>query len=289
MLTIVYVTLMYGAAMPILIVYGFGGLFCLFIVERHMLYYGYQAPPMYDEKLNNLALNIIQKSPLVCLPFSFWMFGNLQLLQENYMPITNASDPMYTGHVFSWDMLYTNLMTPSGIHILFWEVFVVIFLFSKVIEKFIFKIFPSMDFSNHIEENVDNFFKSLDDEDRDWSIQEHKNAKNELGINLFDQDMIQKLNSIKGDGSATIQGVHSYDILANPQYFDDFLYFPANLPDRADYIIDNDEDEGNDAAQSDLVRLVLNLAFLTEAKAKSFKFQKDTISSMKQNLMRQIG
>lgn len=100
MLTIVFVTLMYGAAMPVLIVYGFGGIFCLYVVERHMLYYGYQTPPMYDEKLNNLALDIIQKAPLLCLPFSFWFFGNLQMMQESYMTITNASDPMYTGHVW---------------------------------------------------------------------------------------------------------------------------------------------------------------------------------------------
>jgi len=211
------------------------------------------------------------------------------MLQEAYIPILNASDPMYTGHVFSWSMLYTNIMTPSGIHILFWEIFVFIFFFHKAVEKIIFKIFPNLDFQNHIEENVDNFFKSLDDEDRDWSIKEHLNAKNELGINLFDQDMIEKLNTIKGDGSATIQGVHSYDILANPQYFDDFLYFPANLENRNDYIIDDDDEEGNDAAQSDLVRLVLNLAFLTEAKAKSFKFQKDTIHHMKESLKKQIG
>jgi len=59
MLTIVYVALLYGAAMPLLIPLGFGGLFVLWLVERHMLYYAYQAPPMYDEKLNNLALGII--------------------------------------------------------------------------------------------------------------------------------------------------------------------------------------------------------------------------------------
>lgn len=146
-----------------------------------------------------------------------------------------------------------------------------------------------MDFQNHIDENVDNFFKSLDDEDRDWSIKESLNAKNELGINIFDDDMVKKLQIIKGDGSATIQGVHSYDILASPQYFDDFLYFPANLPNRADYIIDDDDEEGNDAAQSDLVRLVLNLAFLTEAKAKSFVFKKDCINAMKDNLRMSIA
>ena len=44
--------------------------------------------------------------------------------------------------------------------------------------------------------------------------------------------------------------------------------------DRENIIIDDDDEEGNDAAQSDLVRIGLNLAFMTEKKAKKFKFEK---------------
>ena len=65
-------------------------------------------------------------------------------------------------------------------------------------------------------------------------------------------------------GKGHLQGVHSYDILANPLYLDDFQYFSADRDDRALCIIDDDEDEGNDNAQSDLVRLVLNLAYLNK-------------------------
>ena len=46
----------------------------------------------------------------------------------------------------------------------------------------------------------------------------------------------------------TLQGTHSYDILANPQYFDDFQYVSAAEEDRNDIIIDDDSDEENDAA-----------------------------------------
>lgn len=69
-----------------------------------------------------------------------------------------------------------------------------------------------------------------------------------------------------------MQGAHSYDILANPQYFDDFQYVPCNVEDREKYIIDDDTDEDNDAIQSDIVRLALNLAFLKEETAKNFSF-----------------
>jgi len=45
-------------------------------------------------------------------------------------------------------------------------------------------------------------------------------------------------------------------------------------------IIDNDTDEGNDAAQSDLVRVALNLAFIPESKARKFKFGKNFKASL---------
>ena len=72
-----------------------------------------------------------------------------------------------------------------------------------------------------------------------------------------------------------MKGVHCYDILANPLYLDDFQYFSSSLPNRSDYIIDDDDDEENDCAQSDLVKVILNLAFITEKQAKMFTFSKE--------------
>ena len=42
-------------------------------------------------------------------------------------------------------------------------------------------------------------------------------------------------------------------------------------------IIDDDEDETNDAVQSDLVRMVLNLAYLHESEVRNFKFCPKTL------------
>ena len=72
----------------------------------------------------------------------------------------------------------------------------------------------------------------------------------------------------------TLQGVHSYDILANPLYLDDFQYVTAAEDDRNEMIIDDDVEEGNDAAQSDMVRICLNLAYLTEKEANGFTFDR---------------
>jgi len=71
-----------------------------------------------------------------------------------------------------------------------------------------------------------------------------------------------------------LQGAHSYDVLANPLYMDDFQYVAVNVPDREKQIIDDDSDEDNDALQSDLVRVVLNLAYMDEDRVNDFDLKK---------------
>ena len=125
-----------------------------------------------------------------------------------------------------------------------------------------------------IDEDLDNYFHTLDDHDRNWSIKEEENARSTLNMKILNDETLTKLRSTKmGDGH--MKGVHCYDILANPLYLDDFQYFSASMDDREKYIIDDDDDEDNDNAQSDLVKVILNLAFLTEKQAKAFSFSKD--------------
>jgi hypothetical protein len=70
--------------------------------------------------------------------------------------------------------------------------------------------------------------------------------------------------------------------LANPLYFDDFQYVSASLENRDNYIIDDDDDEGNDAVQSDIVRFALNLAYMNEQEAREFKFDQATVAKRMQ-------
>ena len=97
---------------------------------------------------------------------------------------------------------------------------------------------------------------------------------------LLTDRQYQALKNRKETEGKTLQGVHSYDILANPLYFDDFQYVTAAEDDRNEMIIDDDDDEGNDAAQSDLVRVALNLAYLTEDVAKKFKIEKASVGKL---------
>lgn len=55
---------------------------------------------------------------------------------------------------------------------------------------------------------------------------------------------------MKAESSSKVKliGVHSYDILANPEYQRKFQYVSANKEHRNEVIFDSDSDEDNDTA-----------------------------------------
>lgn len=150
----------------------------------------------------------------------------------------------------------------------FWILLVAIF-FRNTFYGFLVKHFPNFFKIGDIEvdEGLANYFTTLDDHDRNWSIKEEENARNALKLKILTDETLDKLRNTTM-GKDHLEGIHSYDILANPLYLDDFQYFTPAMPDREKYIIDDDLDEDNDKAQSDLVKMVLNLAFMTEEKAR---------------------
>ena len=56
-MTIAFITFIYGFGMPILFPIACGSFIVLYIVEKWLLFYGYRLPPMYDERLSQDVLN----------------------------------------------------------------------------------------------------------------------------------------------------------------------------------------------------------------------------------------
>jgi len=159
----------------------------------------------------------------------------------------------------------------------FWILLPLIF-FRDRLYNFLARHFPRIKVGEfELDEDLENYFLTLDHHDRNWSIKEEEACRNVLRMPMLTDDTFENLKNHKSEGKE-MQGVHTYDILANPNYYDDFQYFSSDLEDRGKYIIDDDEDESNDNAQSDLVRIILNLAFLTPGQARGFTFDKNTYS-----------
>lgn len=268
-MTNTFITFMYGFGMPILFPLACGSFIVLYIVEKWLLFYGYRLPPMYDERLSQDVLNKLQFAPIFYIAFGYWMCSNHQLLSNDHLtPMVSTQDTVQLDHS------YASVFTGEGWSNFYWVmlltfiVLIVIYFLGKCIEACIAKCIPSISIGDiELNEAIDNYWASLDDQDRKWSLREEENARSLLTSALLTDSQFERLKGTKKTKGHTLQGVHSYDILANPLYLDDFQYVSAAEDEREQMIIDDDENEDNDSAQSDLVRVMINLAYLTEEEA----------------------
>ena len=280
-LTIAYITFMYGFGMPVLFPIAMLSFLVLYFVEKLMLFYSYVMPPMYDERLSNDVLSKLQFAPLLYVIFGYWMASNMQLISNEHLTAVESSTSIYiTSHTMGTAFSgvgWEGIKWPLYIAFIF---LFIIFFFGEILVNWLCDFFPNLRIGDvELNEDIDNYWKSLDEEDHKWSLREEENARNALKMSILTDDQFDKLKNREPTTGKTLQGVHSYDILANPLYLDDFQYVTAAEDDRAEMIIDDDDDEGNDAAQSDLVRLSLNLAYMSEEQARNFKFDKNAMKS----------
>ena len=275
-LNIVFVTMMYGMGIPVLFPIAAVSLFVLYCVEKYMIYYVYREPPMYDEKLNTNALSILTWAPLLFLSFGYWMLSSNQLLGNKlYHTYTYLNDQdIESGHV--WTEAFSNAAYGTSkpsmpLLYLFWTL-LVLTLFKDLLLK-LWNFFPFLKVGFKINEGLDNYFKALDANDRHWSLEEERYFRKSLGLRVLGEYEKHKLQDVK-EGEITMKGgAHCYDILANEQYAKDFQYYsPALGKERSKYIKDDDEDEDNDMMQSDIVKIILNLAYLPISLGESFTF-----------------
>lgn len=75
-LNVVYVTCFFGPGLPILFPIGLCSLIVLYVVERLMVAYSYQRPPMYDSTINATTLRLLWLAPICYLISASWMYSN---------------------------------------------------------------------------------------------------------------------------------------------------------------------------------------------------------------------
>ena len=281
-LNIAFVTMMYGMGLPVLFPIAAISMLVLYCMEKMMLHYSYRQPPSYDESLNKNALAILTWAPVLFLAFGYWMLSSRQLLRNDLVdPLTSSIGVRYSHHTVSavfkpTEYLATNPAMP--LLVTFWAI-LALTIFRNFIYKCVMTVLPFLHIGNfEIDEDLPNYFVTLDENDRNWSIKEEENARNILGMKILDDETVSKLRNTTQLKGAHMKGTHCYDILNSELYIDDFQYFGPALNDRSEYIKDDDEDEDNDAAQSDLVRMALNLAFIPEERGRNFEFNKNFYS-----------
>ena len=224
-------------------------------------------------------------APLLYMLFGFWMHANDQIFSNDIgvmLTLTNTkkSNTPYIG----WPKIVSSYpMLLGGILIS------VILLTKDKWEEVLRFYYPTGADNLAGDEVLDPYFDSLPIFAKRWWWMEEMLCRESLGLNILSDYAYQKFDKefdteIKNRKRQPLQGCFCFDILCNRRYEEAFQYLPYVTDDRNDFIIDGDDDETNDGMQADLVRLVLNMAFLEDDRARAFNFDPSTYKRMKKPL-----
>ena len=122
-----------------------------------------------------------------------------------------------------------------------------------------------------VDENLPNFFSAVKLSDVNWIVEENGYYEKTYKLSFIDAAVVKRLEDWQLP-KQTFTGDVWYNIMSDPSYVRDFNYITASVKNRSDYIVDGDSDEGNDCEQSDLVQILINLAYMETSHAKTFDF-----------------
>ena len=126
-LTTVFVTLMYGYAIPMLFPIAAFTFLNYYIVDKLLITYYYQKPPVYDDKLNTAALSLMKYAPLFMMFFGYWCMGNVQIFNNVANPLSYANIPIITGHTITPNLSVDLPLFIGGLFVAFVLIFTDVF------------------------------------------------------------------------------------------------------------------------------------------------------------------
>ena len=214
-----------------------------------------------DQTMTQNAIRLLKYIPILFLWNGYWMLSNKQMFGNTVNKIELSSQQMEASHTFSslWDL---NATTPM---LFFCGVNLIIgFLRTFFSEKLSNWGFTGSECKIEVDENLPDFFNALKLRDKEWFLTENEYNKKKYRYMVANQETIDTLKRYPATPPKPITNIAFYYILANPYYQRQLNYFTVALPNREDYIIDDDSDEENDCEQSDLVSIMLNLAYLKQ-------------------------
>ena len=195
LMVIVFVTMMYGLAIPILFPIAALAISVLYTVEKSMLFYAYRLPPMYDERLSQSVLNQLYYAPLFMLSFGYWMASNKQLLSNEHLASKERmSDPDITEHTIVGEIMGGFKDGPAWPLLILFIILLVNLIFGSKVMQALYTCFPNLEIGDIVlDEDIDNYWVSLDDKDRKWAVEEDQYSSDMLGIQILTNKQKQAL------------------------------------------------------------------------------------------------
>ena len=214
-------------------------------------------------------MRLMTYTPILMLLNGYWMLSNRQIFENIVNSVNLTTDQMSSSHALN----SMGVMSHSSPMLLFSTAFLIIIiirvLFYPWLEKSGFTI--SSD-TIEVDENLPNFYSAIKLTDADWFVKESNYMRDTYQFTFANKIVVDRLDDTPVP-KKPIQSIAWYNILANPAYVREFNYFTASMADRSDYVVDDDSDEENDCEQSDMVSILINLAYAKQEVARSFEFK----------------
>ena len=326
MLTIFFVSMFYGAGMPVLFPIGFISFAVIYIVEIFLFYYWYTKPPMYDSTISKSAIAILPTAALFNVLVAYWMVGNKQIFYNRYLHtremLTSVPDTEHTvgeyvrtDHsvllfAFSMVLLFEFIVRP----VYAWLIFEIEHTIRgpAQLDKALEAELMSAGVEYNPDENLRYYFDSLTYGDCKWWLAEDKECKEGLGFTLLTEDQINRLNKRIDEFqdeskpmtellNGNVINVHCYDILSNDAYWSAFNYFSASSREVDDKDREREakmtEEEreavktkrANEAERSEVVRELLQLPYQSQETIDGFLHKPFNEEAFKTEFKKKLG
>jgi len=132
---------------------------------------------MYDHRLSEMVLKTLLYAPIFYLAMGYWMASNKQILSNDYLfPLDTVRSTPVTGHVYT--EVFDWLTAPAWPLLLLAFAAMFLKVFGGMIAAVITRLIPGLKITDIVlDEDIDNYWASLDEHDRKWSIAEEKNNR----------------------------------------------------------------------------------------------------------------
>ena len=133
-------------------------------------------------------------------------------------------------------------------------------------------------------QSLEPFYKSLTPQTRENWLREAVQNKKRLDMPKLSTESFTRLAKFVDEVKSLrpkLKGVHNYDMLANSEYANLYHYIPCIYPQRNDYVISEYVDTDIRMKQVELVRMICDLAYLDEARARDMDFSVEYLHNEK--------
>ena len=283
-MVVVYVTFLFGAGLPILFPIAYVSLLGFYITEKLCMAYSNRIPPMFTAEANQATMKILMGAPILYFAVGAWMFSNQQIFKNSV--VVNDTSDLFANSDHTFAQFFTQI-TPGTAYFIFFAVtfaFYLIRMVNKICKKYFgFNFLSNIRERGNSVQRLPTFYKALRFNQRKSFLIEERKCREKLGIkrlpldsyeSLVKDTLFMSLHKEKEyqDLSSRMEGVHTYNILANSTWYDKYMYMPYTVNNRDDYIVSMYTDKELKKWSLDIVRYVCDLAYVPQGRAKEMEF-----------------